>query len=211
MVGKCLAVKGSGRRMLRSVARAITGLLSADRVKPESLCSRWRGSAGSRQPQEAWTSTSPGSLHRHGGSRRRPCGNPAAPDSAQPASAPEQDWPAPSTGDRPVQRGRARRRRPTGCGSEACSGCLAGRARRGGKFGRRLPVSWREFVHELVLLRIRAGRQPDPGVAATRTEAFPSSTIGDRRPDPLTAIGDVLDRLDQMIGSAGLRAVRPRS
>jgi hypothetical protein len=71
-----------------------------------------------------------------------------------------------------------------------------------------LPVSWRELVHELLLLRIElvAARS---GGSATRTEA-PSSTIGDSRADPLTAIDGVLDRLDQMIGSAGLRAVRPR-
>ena len=73
----------------------------------------------------------------------------------------------------------------------------------------RLPVSWREFVHELVLLRIELVAARSGGLA-TRTEAFPSSTIGDSGPDPLTAIDGVLDRLDQMIGSAGLRAVRPR-
>jgi hypothetical protein len=74
----------------------------------------------------------------------------------------------------------------------------------------RLPVSWRELVHELLLLRIElvAARS---GGSATRTKVFPASTIGESRPDPLTAIDGVLDRLDQMIGSAGLRAVRPRS
>jgi hypothetical protein len=71
------------------------------------------------------------------------------------------------------------------------------------------PVSWREFVHELLLLRTElvAARSQTSVIA---TEASLSSTISDSWPDPLTGIDGVLDRLDQMIDSAGLRASRHR-
>jgi hypothetical protein len=71
------------------------------------------------------------------------------------------------------------------------------------------PASWREFVHELLLLRtelIEARRR------VSGTPVGPSSLLraGDRGPGGLVAIDGVLDRLDQLIESAGRRVVRRR-